>query len=358
MPEIIDVRSRLMELPLKDPFETAKGSKTSSPAVIIEIRLSDGTCGLGSVTPVQYVTEEDTESVINAVGAISDFLVGCDTSRYGPLFQTLAEELPTQHSARAGLEMAVFDAFCKQTDIPMCNFFGGNTPYVETDLTIPIVPPETARELARKAHAAGFKYLKIKVGSKNPDEDIERVIAVSEGAPKSGIRLDANQGFEPEFAISFVSSLRKSGVKVDMLEQPVDRHDIDGLRYVTEYTSVPVFADESCVTPADAVTLIRLGAVDGINVKLMKCGFSGALEIISLCRAAKKELMLGCMIESGIGLSAAVHLACGTGAFGRLDLDAHILLSPDDRFSQGFIADGPTLSVDDTIPGHGGVVEN
>lgn len=354
MPNIIDINAHAIEIPLKDAFETAKGRKTSSPSVAIELRLSNGIVGLGSATPVGYVTGEDIDGTLASVAEVADSLRGCDPTRYRRLFQILAEKLPSQHSARAGLEIAVVDAFCKLRGLPMYEFFGGSTTSVETDLTIPIVAPEVACELAKSAASSGFRFLKIKVGGPNLDEDTARVIAASEGAPGCGIRLDANQGFEPDSAVRFVSHLLDVGVRIDMLEQPVDRDDLDGLRYVTEHVPTPVFADESAVTPSDVLKLVGMDAVDGINVKLMKCGLSGALDIILICRAAGKELMLGCMIETGIGISAAVHLACGTGAFGRSDLDAHLLAAPGAPFSLGFAGKGALLLPADD-PGHGSV---
>ena len=357
MPEISEVTGYSLELPLKEPFETAKGSKTASPAVIVELRLSSGIRGLGSATPVKYVTGEDTASVLSAIELCAPDLKGLDATAYLPIFEILAEALPHAHSARAALEMAILDAFCKLHDLPMCKFFGGALLRVSTDITIPLVDPDAARELAREAAIRGFEHLKIKVGSQDPEDDLARVLAVSEAAPQCAIRLDANQGFTPAVAVGFAGKIQEAGVKVDLFEQPVDRTDLDGLHYVTRNTSVPVFADESAVTPADVLKLIELEAVDGINVKLMKCGISGALDIIAMCKAARKELMLGCMIETSIGLASAVHLACGTGAFSRLDLDAHLLVAPDaEPSSGGFTHDGPSLIADSKSPGHGSVL--
>lgn len=354
MPEISEIAVYHVDLPLKEPFVTAKGSKTTSPAVAVEIRLSNGLVGFGSATPVKYVTGEDTETVRTAAERCIPILQGKEAAEYRALSNALEEALPNEHSARAAIEMAVIDAFCKIYGIPMYRFFGGTLSTVETDVTIPITDAENARRLAREAEAGGFHHLKIKVGG-DPDEDMARVIAVSEGAPSCDIRLDANQGFSPEVAVGFVGDLLGRGVRIDMLEQPVDRDDLDGLKYVTGHTPVPVFADESVVTAADAMKLVKLDAVDGINIKLMKAGLLGALDIIAVCTAAGKELMLGSMIETGVGLATAVHLACGTGVFSRLDLDAHLLAAPGAMpFVGGFTADGPYLSAE-IIPGHGSV---
>ncbi len=342
MLQISEITASVSDLPLKEPFETAKGRKTSSPAVVIEMRLSNGLTGLGAATPVKYVTGEDIDSVLAAVDMCRNDLIGQDPRAYRVIFEMLAEALPDDPSARAGLEIAAVDAFCKLYDMPMYRFFGGALSEVETDVTIPITPPDHARELAKEAAAKGFNSLKVKVGS-DVEEDIARIRAMAEGAPNCTIRADANQGFVPTVAVGFVNSLLSAGIRLDILEQPVDYKDFDGLRYVTQHTSIPVFADESVQTRADAIKLVELDAVDGMNIKLMKSGIAGALDIIAVCRAARKELMLGCMIESAHGFSAAIHLAAGTGVFSRLDLDAHLLLAEQPGASELFAADGPIL---------------
>lgn len=354
MPEVAGVKAYSLELPLKDVFTTAKGSRSRSASVIVELDLTDGTRGLGSATPAQYVTGEDESSVLSAVNMCAPHLTGLDAGAYLPAFGLLSEMLSHAPSARAALEIAFLDAFCKMYSLPMCRFFGAAQSSAETDVTIPIVDNETAGELARIAAGQGFRHLKVKVGVQDVGEDTRRVLTVSEAAPACGIRVDANQAFTPVGAVGFAQKLQEGGVNLEMLEQPVDSSDIDGLRYVTHNTSIPVFADESAVTAEDALKLIELEAVDGINVKLMKCGVSGALDIIATCKTAREDLMLGCMIESGIGLAAAVHLACGTGAFTYIDLDAHLLLDEDETpFVGGFTSDGPVLSADPNVAGHG-----
>ncbi|MCX6376542.1 MAG: dipeptide epimerase [Armatimonadetes bacterium] len=352
MPEIISINARAVDMPLKEVFETAKGSKTVASAAVVEMRLSNGITCLGAATPAQYVTGEDRDMVLASIESCASNLVGMEVSSYRRVFDAIAEMLPDRASSRAALEMAVLDGFCRLYGIPMYKFFGGALDRVETDLTVAITNAQRARELASEAAALGFNHLKVKVGSKDPDDDLARVLAMSEGAPNCTIRLDANQGFSATFAVEFAKKLLDAGVRVDMLEQPVDRDDLDALKYVTQHTSVPVFADEAVRTPADALRLIEMDAVDGINIKIMKSGISGALDIIALAKAAGKELMLGSMIEVGIGLSTSVHFACGTGVFSRLDLDAH-LLAAEEPYPGGFTAEGPMMLADSTVPGHG-----
>lgn len=349
MPTIQTITSHTIDLTLNRAFETSKGRKTTSPSVIIQIALENGITGLGSSTPVEYVTGENTESVLSKIQKASPLLTGTDITDHSKAYETLAEALPSSPSARAGLEIAVLDAHCKLKKTPMSKLFGNKKQHIETDITIPIVSPSEAYEIARKAQSQGFKYLKLKVGK---FEDFDRVEAAGKGAPGCRIRLDANQGFTPEGAIDFVNRLFIKKIDIDILEQPVDRSDIEGLRHVTKNLPIPVFADESAITSEDARRLIETDSVDGINIKLMKSGISDTMKIIEICRSTGKELMIGCMLETRISLSAAIHLACGTGAFDRIDLDAHTFTA-DDPYAGGFASNSHELNTIAARPGHG-----
>ncbi len=317
--------ARPINLPLREPFETAKRRAVSSPTVIIELVAGDIT-GCGEATPVQYVTGEDITTVTRDIAIASEVLCGMSLSEYMLAARKLAEALPNAKTARAGVEIALFDAVSKSQGVPMYAFLGGTPMRIETDVTIPILPPQRARASAAELSARGFRIFKAKVG-KDEDEDIARVMAISEGAPGCCFVLDANQGFQPAQAVEFIKNLLARGIKIRAFEQPVNAMDLDGMRFVTKNANVPVFADEAAQTPADVKEIARSKAATGINVKLMKCGMFGALEIVSICKKAGLDLMFGCMLESKIAQSAAVHIACGTGAFTVFDLDSDILLA-------------------------------
>jgi len=349
MRRIQRILARPINLPLREPFETAQRRATSSPTVIIELHAGE-IVGLGEATPVRYVTGEDVKSVIADVAAANEALEGARLTEYRLSARKLAEALPHGRSARAGVEMALLDAVCKDLGVPLYAFLGGAPLRIETDITIPIIPPEHAREKAAEMTAQGFRRLKVKVG-KDMDEDMARVIAISEGAPGCEFVIDANQGFTPDQAVLFASDLTRRGLTIKAFEQPVDAADLAGMRHVTEFAGVPVFADEAAQTPADVIDIIRYRAAVGVNVKIMKCGMVGALEIKSICRAAGLELLFGCMLESRIGQSAAAHIGCGTSAFGLFDLDSDLLIA-DQPIRGGAERVGPFLKVSDR-PGLG-----
>ncbi|MDQ2798685.1 MAG: dipeptide epimerase, partial [Armatimonadota bacterium] len=214
------------------------------------------------------------------------------------------------------------------------------------DLTIPIVSPDEAGTLAAQAWSEGFRHLKIKVGDAQGHEaDVARVEAILRAVPQIILRIDANQAFAPDQAVAFTKTLLSLGAAIEMLEQPTPQDDLTGLKYVKDHVDIPVFADESARSVPEVLRLLRDDGVDGINVKLMKSGLTGALQIVALCRAAGKKLMMGCMLESGLGIAAAAQMAGGLGVFDFLDLDSHRLLSPIAGLSGGFGCDENRLRV-------------
>lgn len=324
MLRIDKILAHCVELPLTEPFETAYRRATTSPTVIIELQ-AGSTIGYGEATPVKQVTGEDMASVVHDISTAAGALQGAKLSEYRLSARKLVDILPYGKAARAGIEIAMLDAYCKNLGIPIYSLFGGAPVRIETDITFPICPLEHARERAAEMHAKGFKTFKVKIG-KDRDEDLDRVVAISEGAPNCSFILDANQGYTPTQAVKFTEAVLQRGLRIRLLEQPVDAVDLDGMRYVTEHVNVPVIADESAQTAADVLEVIRYKAASGVNVKLMKAGMIGALTISSICRAAKMDLMLGCMLETRIGQSAEAHIACGTNAFTVFDLDSDMLI--------------------------------
>ena len=319
------IQAYCVDLPLLEPWETAQRRATSSPTVIVELTAGSVT-GHGEATPVRYVTGEDTSTVVKDIAVAAEALKDARLSEYRLSAMRLAEALPNGRSARAGIEMAILDAHCKALGIPLYAYLGGCPIPMETDVTIPMVSPDRARERAAEMSARGFTQFKVKVG-KNEEEDLARIMAIVEGAPGCSFILDANQGFTPPQAVGFIKSLVERGLRIRLLEQPVDAADLAGMRYVTDHAGVPVFADESAQTPSDVLDVVRSGAASGVNVKIMKAGMVGAIDIVSICRAAGLELMFGCMLESKLAQSAAVHIACGTNAFSVFDLDSDLILA-------------------------------
>jgi L-alanine-DL-glutamate epimerase-like enolase superfamily enzyme len=154
--------------------------------------------------------------------------------------------------------------------------------------------------------------------------DIERIKAIYAATADSAlIRLDANQGWTPKQAVSVLRALEESGVQLELVEQPVRGDDIEGMKYVTERIHTPVMADESSFGPREAIDIIRMRAADIINIKLMKTGgVSNAVKIADIAGVYGVECMIGCMLESSIGVAAAAHIAAAKSkVITKVDLD-------------------------------------
>jgi L-alanine-DL-glutamate epimerase-like enolase superfamily enzyme len=144
------------------------------------------------------------------------------------------------------------------------------------------------------------------------------------------IRIDANQAWNAKQAVRILNAMQEQGLQIELVEQPVPAHDLEGMKYVTERSYVPVLADESLYSPADAATILRMGAADLLNIKLMKCGgLYNALKICTMAEVYGVECMIGCMLEAKISVNAAVHLACAKKVITKVDLDGPVLCSED-----------------------------
>ena len=153
----------------------------------------------------------------------------------------------------------------REGDVPLSALFGGQPSPVEMDLTIPILPTDTAAERAADATERGFDHLKIKTGN-DVAADVERVAAVARAAPNATLKVDANQGWTPKETTRFSDEVTNRGIDLELIEQPVPAADIVGLAQTRERVDVPIAADEAVFTPADATRVVREAAADVINV--------------------------------------------------------------------------------------------
>jgi L-alanine-DL-glutamate epimerase-like enolase superfamily enzyme len=323
---IAKVTAEPFNTPLHNPFVTSQGAATLAQGVAVIVTLEDGRMARGESVPVTYVTGETRDSVLETVQQVGPLLVGQDVTRWRQALDIIAQTAPDAPSARCGLEMAVFDALALAGGGSLWQLLGGATDSVESDVTIPIVP--NATELTEIAWALGINVFKIKVGEKDVEADHARVLAVRQAAPEARLRIDANQAFTPDGAVAFAERLVAEGANVELLEQPVQAEDFEGLAEVARRSPVPVFADESCRTPQDALRLAQT-PVHGFNLKINKSGIGAVLDILAIARAAGKKRMLGCMLETRRSIAVSLAIACGTGAFDFLDLDSHLLLAED-----------------------------
>lgn len=351
--KIESIQLKHISIPLKKTFKTALRTVDSAENTVVLIRTDDGKVGFGEAPPTKAITGETNESIRAAIRKyIAPTLIGQDISNLEEIQYRIQNAVEGNFSAKAAIDMAVYDLVAKRMDVPLYQYLGGYRNKVETDITISINEPEEMEADAVKAAEQGFSALKLKVGI-DPVKDIERVSRIRKAVGNSmKIRLDANQGWEVDEAIRVILKLEDMDLDVELVEQPVKAHDFEGLKKVKDNVNTVIMADESLFSPNDALKLLHMQAADLLNIKLMKCGgIYNALKIISIAETYGIECMLGSMIESKISLTAAAHLAAAKRIITRVDLDAAILLA-EDPVVGGFHKAIPWFTLDES-PGLG-----
>ena len=351
--KITGVRLGKISVPLRVPFKTALRSVSSVEDVIVEVYTDTGAVGYGEAPPTGAITGDTTGAIL---GALQDHIiktvVGRDVDEFEDLMQALNKCIVGNTSAKAAMDMALWDLYGQLYRIPVYKLMGGSRKEIITDITISVNDPEEMARDAVDAVRRGYDTLKIKVGA-HPELDVARLTAVRQAIGNdTRIRIDANQGWEPKQAVRLLNQMQEKGLDIEFVEQPVKAHDIDGLKYVTERSYVPVLADESVFSPEDAVRIMQTGAADLVNIKLMKCGgLYNALKIVSAAEVYGVECMIGCMLEAKISVNAAVHLACAKKIITKIDLDGPVQCS-EDPILGGAVFDEQRITVSDE-PGLG-----
>ena len=343
-----------LNVPLLRPFVIASGRLDRVQNVAVRVRLAGGAIGWGEVPSLRPVTVEDQPTALTAVRDAGEWLPGRDASAWRSLAAELGERIPQFAAVRAGIEMAVLDALTRALGVPLYVVFGGAGSSVVTDITIPICEPQEAQTLAAGYRERGFTTVKTKVGL-DVDADIARLLAIRAGHPDCALVLDANEGYSADEALRALAEMRAAGVEPALFEQPVARDDWEGLGRVTREGGVPVAADESCRSSADALRIAREGLAGVLNIKLAKCGVVGALEIAAVARAAGLGLMIGGMVETRLAMGFGAHFAAGHGGFEWIDLDTPLLMA-EDPVRGGYTVEGPHYELSGVEAGHGGTL--
>ena len=326
--KITNIRLGMLNVPLKTPFKTAMRTVKEIEDVVVLVETDTGNIGYGSAPATAVITGDTHGSIIEAIRqVISPALIGRDISELNILTSTIQNSIVRNFSAKAAMEMAIYDLYAQLYDAPLYKLLGGGDNVISTDITISVDYIDKMVEDTLSAIDLGFETLKIKVG-KDPALDIERIKAIYAAVNERAlIRLDANQGWTPKQTVSVMRALENSGVQLELLEQPVRGDDIAGMKYVTERIDTPVMADESSFGPKEAIELIRERAADIINIKLMKTGgISNAVKIADIAGIYGVNCMIGCMLESSIGVAAAAHIAVAKASvITKVDLDTPAL---------------------------------
>ena len=294
---------------------------------------ADGIEGWGEAAPNAYY-KQNAETVCTALAELAPLIEARPTIDFSELaaFEQQLRELAPEHSsaARAALSAAFLDLIGKREGKPVWRLLGAPaTGAPPSSFTIGIDELEVMRAKVREARS--YSILKVKVGTPND----ERVLAMlRDERPDAILRVDANTGWSRAEALRNIAMLESFAV--ELIEQPLEPADLDGLAELQQATRVPIIADESACTAADVPKLA--GRIRGINIKLSKCGsLLEALRMVSLARAHGMKVMLGCMVEATLGIAAAVQIA---GLVDYADLDGAALLANDPFSGPGIERDG------------------
>lgn len=319
-------------VPLTKPFKTALRTVTTAYSVYVTITTSDGIVGHGEAPPTHVITGESMDSIRYAINEIiAPQLIGMNILQSEQIFQKLNTALVRNTSAKAALDMAIYDILAKHAGLPLYQFLGGYREKLETDFTVSVNDPSEMADDAEQYIKDGFKVLKVKVGIGEIKDDIQRIRAIRDRVgmtPK--LRLDANQGWNAKEAVKAISLMEDTGLSIEFVEQPVPAWDLEGLKYVTDHTYTPIMADESVFSVQDAKQVLKMRVADLINIKLMKSGgIYHAQKINTLAEASGVKCMVGSMIETKLGITAAAHFAASQPNIRYFDFDAPLMLKND-----------------------------
>jgi L-Ala-D/L-Glu epimerase len=331
-----------VDIPITDPFVVATGARTIAENVFLRVTLANGSQGYGEAAPFPEVGGETRESCLRSLYQLGNVILGRSATDYKEVGRLLSEQALIYPAARCGLETAIIDAHCRAANIPIWQLWSGaDVRARETDITIPITDLDKTVDLARGWYAKGFRLFKMKVG-KDVGSDIRRLEAVHRALPGISFIGDGNQGFSRQDCLTFAQGVKRFGGMMTLLEQPVVRDDLDSMAAIRRETGIPVAADESVRSLADAREVVARCAADYINIKIMKTGVTEAVEIASFTKASGLKLMIGGMLETRIAMGCSFSLVLGLGGFDVLDLDTPLLLV-NDPVTGGYRYEGSRL---------------
>lgn len=329
--KIVDIKIGRIAIPLKRPFKTALRTVNAIDDVVVKITTDTGRVGYGEAAPTAVITGDTIGSITYVVEeVIAKQLIGMEIENTEAIMERLDGCIVKNTSAKGAVDIAIYDLVGQLYNAPLHKLWGGYRDKLQTDLTISVNEPEQMAMDSVEAIHLGYQTLKVKVG-KDSLRDIERIKAIRKTVGCDvAIRIDANQGWQPKEAVRALRKMEDEGLSIELVEQPVSAHDLEGLKHVTDNVSIPVMADESVFSALDALKIMQLRAADLVNIKLMKTGgIHNALKICAMAEIYGIECMMGCMLEGKISVTAAAHLAAAKRVITKIDLDGPALCSED-----------------------------
>lgn len=334
--------------PFRTTFATSLGHKDRLTSILVRVILGDGSSGTGEC-PTSFAQKHETVPVIKRILAeASACLIGSPIDTYGEKISLLRHQYAHYPMTISGLEIALWRAYIRRSGISEHAYFGGKSRTIETDITIPFL---TEKMLLMKwmkyILGKGFTVFKLKVSGNIP-EDKKLISAVctilNENRGGFVLRLDGNQGYSRVTFPRIMDFIMENNYPVEFFEQPLPKNDFDGLKEIRKRPSVPVILDETIFTGEDFRRALEENLCDGVNIKIAKSGLFESQKILAMAKQYTMKVMIGCMTETMVGLSAAIHLAAGTGAFDYIDLDSIYFLHHKNRYD-ALTIEGPRFII-------------
>ncbi|MCD6244756.1 MAG: dipeptide epimerase [Candidatus Korarchaeota archaeon] len=334
MVTITEVIPYKMDILLAEPFSISFKTYTHSHGSFVVIKTDEGIEGYGEGCPDKPITGDSQEESLIFLEKASKYLVGAqvDIENIHGILDKVERELFPSQTARNAIDIAIYDILGKLEDKPIYKMLGSSSPnIVPTTLTIGLRSIEETKESARKYmerfEKNGLRRIKLKL-SGDPESDFQRVSAVIDVFPGE-ITLDANQGYkDPKEAVKTLEEIYGiAGKRVILVEEPVPKGELDLLKYVSDNSPIPVFADESAATLEDVRRIAETGSASGINIKLQKAGgVYYARKIADISREYGLKLMVGCNEETFVAISAAINFVASDSSVINADLDSDLLV--------------------------------
>lgn len=353
------VETVVVDVPLRRPHRFARASMDAQPVLYVYVRAAGGVTGVGEgVVPAgPWWGGESVETMQLIVERyVAPVLLGRRVDDLHAILQDVTDVVAANLFAKAAVEVALHDAWARGLGVPVHTLLGGlartSIPVTWALGTEPA--PVVVEEALGKLDAGLHHSFKLKMGAQDPVDDVDRICAVAEKlAGVAGVRVDLNARWDRLTALTHLPRLADAGV--EMIEQPVPGTEIEALAEINAALPIPVMADETLRTPADAIRIARLRAADILAVKTTKCGgLRASMEIAAIGAAAGIPTHAATSIESPIGTAASLQFACaapgvtwGSELFGPLLMAEEMLIEPL-RYSDGHLhlPEGPGLGVE------------
>lgn len=353
MIRIVAAEATRVPFRLLRPYRIAGQTIAGAVNIVLKVVTGDGRTGFGCAAPAESVTGESAEAALLTLNdRLIPLLRESDARDLEAIERRAAAVAPAHPGARAALDIALHDLLAQRAAVPLAEVLGRRRWRLQTSITLGISSDREATVArARELVASGYRILKVKIGEDR--EADTRLLHALRGAVGPGIllRVDANQGFSEEEAARFLSDT--AALDLELLEQPTPARDREALVRLGRRSAVPIMADESLLTLADAEAFAAAGSPPLVNIKLMKTGGILAAAKIAACTArAGIGAMLGCNDESRISIAAALHFALAAPNVERGDLDGHLDLDGDVARGGVEIRDGYLL-ISEGVPGLG-----